>query len=119
MTVSKSNKKKLSRSRYDQEHPPRSFRLKTMESNERLQAYLETTGSSISDLIERALNNMPMELPDVSKVRDTEYALGYYEGYQDGYARAELRLPYPTRLMTRRAREQEIEILTKTRKMKE
>ena len=52
--TSKPIKKELSRSRYDQEHPTRSFRLKSRESNERLQAYLEVTGGSISDLIERA-----------------------------------------------------------------
>ena len=117
--TSKPIKKELSRSRYDQEHPTRSFRLKTRESNERLQAYLEATGGSISDLIERALTNLPIELPDIDKIRDAEYAQGYYEGYEDGYERAEVRLPYPTRLMTRRAREQEIEIFKKTRKTKE
>jgi len=116
MTPSKPIKKKPSRSRYDQEHPTRSFRLKSKESNERLHAYLEATGSSISDLIERALNNLPIELPDVGKITDAEYALGYYEGYQDGYERAEVGLPYPTKLMTRRAREQAIEIFKKTGK---
>jgi len=119
MTTSKPIKKKPSRSRYDQEHPTRSFRLKSRESNERLQAYLEATGGSISDLIERALNSLPIELPDIDKIKDAEYAQGYYEGYEDGYERAEVRLPYPTRLMTRRAREQEIEIFKKTRKTKE
>ena len=119
MTMSKSIKKKPDRSRYDQEHPTRSFRLKSRESNERLQAYLEATGGSISDLIERALTDLPIELPDIGKIRDAEYAQGYYEGYEDGFERAEVRLPYPTRLMTRRAREQEIEIFKKTRKTKE
>ncbi|RLJ01279.1 MAG: hypothetical protein DRP11_04700, partial [Candidatus Aenigmatarchaeota archaeon] len=68
MTVNSPNKKRPSRSRYDQEHPVRSFRLKSKESNERLQAYLEATGSSISDLVERALNNLPIELPDIGKI---------------------------------------------------
>jgi len=114
MTTSKPIKKKPSRSRYDQEHPTRSFRLKTRESNERLQAYLETTGSSISELVERALNSLPIELPDIGKTKDAEYARGYYEGYEDGYERAKGGLPYPTNLMTRRAREQAIEIFKKT-----
>jgi hypothetical protein len=116
MTLSKPIKKKLGRSRYDEEHPTRSFRLKSKESNERLQAYLEATGSSISDLIERALDNLPVELPDLGKIIDAEYALGYYEGYQDGYERATVGLTYPTKLMTRRAREQAIEILRKTKR---
>ena len=114
MTTSKPIKKKPSRSRYDQEHPTRSFRLKTRESNERLQAYLETTGSSISELVERALNSLLIELPDIGKTKDAEYARGYYEGYEDGYERAKGRLSYPTNLMTRRAREQAIEIFKKT-----
>ena len=114
MTTSKPIKKNPGRSKYDQEHPTRSFRLKSRESNERLQAYLEVTGGSISDLIERALSNLPIELPDVGKIIDAEYAQGYYEGYQDGYERAKVGLPYPTRLMTRRAREQEIEIFKRT-----
>jgi len=119
MTRNKLTKKKLRRSKYDQEHPTRSFRLKSKESNQRLQAYLEATGSSISELVERALNSLPLELPDIDKIKDAEYAQGYYEGYEDGYERAEVRLPYPTRLMTRRAREREIEIFKKTRKAKE
>ena len=119
MTTSKPIKKKPSRSRYDQEHPTRSFRLKSRESNKRLQAYLEATGGSISDLVERALSNLPIELPDIAKIEDGEYAQGYYEAYEDGYERAEVRLPYPTRLMTRRAREQEIEIFKHTTKTKE
>jgi len=114
MTTSKPIKKKPSRSRYDQEHPTRSFRLKTRESNEHLQAYLEATGCSISDLVEQALNSLPIELPDIGKTKDAEYARGYYEGYEDGYERAKGGLPYPTNLMTRRAREQAIEIFKKT-----
>jgi len=114
MTTNKPIKKELSRSRYDQEHPTRSFRLKSRESNERLQAYLEATGSSVSDLIERALSNLPIELPDVGKIIDAEYAQGYYEGYQDGYERGRGGMPYPTNLMTRRAREQAIENFKRT-----
>jgi len=114
MTTSKLTKKKASRSRYDQEHPTKSFRLKSRESNERLQAYLEATGSSISDLVERALNGLPFELPDISKIKDAEYAQGYYEGYEDGYERGKGGLPYPTKLMTRRARQQVIEVFKKT-----
>jgi hypothetical protein len=114
MTTSKPIKKKSSRSRYDQEHPTRSFRLKSRESNERLRAYLEATGSSISDLVEQALNSLPLELPDVGKIKDAEYAQGYYEGYEDGYERGRGGLPYPPNLMTRRAREQVIEIFKKT-----
>lgn len=110
----KLNKKKPSR--YDQEHPTRSFRLKNKESNERLQAYLEATGTSVSDLIERALNNLPVELPDIGKIKEAEYAQGYYEGYEDGYERAEVGFPYPTNLMTRRARERVIEIYRRTRR---
>ena len=113
MAKSKPIKKKPSCSRYDQEHPVRSFRL-SKESNERLQAYLEATGSSISDLVERALNNLPIELPDIGKIKDAEYAEGYYEGYEDGYERAKVGLPYPTNLMTRRARERAIEIFKRT-----
>jgi flagellar biosynthesis/type III secretory pathway protein FliH len=116
MTTSKPTKRKLSRSSYDQEHPIRSFRLKTKESNERLQAYLEATGSSVSDLIERALNNLPVELPDIGKIKEAEYAQGYYEGYEDGYERARVGFPYPTNLMTRRARERAIEIYKRTGK---
>jgi len=114
MTTSKPIKKKPSRSRYDQEHPTRSFRLKSRESNERLRACLEATGCSISDPVERALNSLPIELPDTGKVKDTEYARGYYDGYEDGYEWAKGGLPYPTNLMTRRAREQTIEISKKT-----
>jgi len=117
MTKSKPVKRKASRSRYDQEHPIRSFRLKSRESNERLQAYLETTGCSISDIIERALNSLPLELPDTGKMKDAGYAQGYYEGYEDGYERARGELPYPTKLMTRRAREKVIEIFKKTGKI--
>jgi hypothetical protein len=104
MKTSKPIEKKSSRSRYDREHPIRSFRLKHRESNERLQAYLEATGSSISDLVERALNSLPLQLPDVGKVKGAEYAQGYYEGYEDGYERGKGGLPYPLNLMTRRAR---------------
>jgi len=114
MTTSEPTKKKSGRSRYDEEHPIRSFRLRTRESNERLQAYLEATGSSLSDLIERALNGLPLELPDMGKVKDAEYARGYYEGYEDGYERGKGVLPYPTNLMTRRAREKVIEVFKKT-----
>lgn len=114
MTTSRPIKKKASRSRYDQEHPTRSFRLKSRESNERLQAYLEATESSISDLVERAINSLPIEVADISKIKDAEYAQGYYEGYGDGYERGKGGLPYPTNLMTRRAREQAIEIFKKT-----
>ena len=114
MRTSKPTKKELGRSRYDQEHPTRSFRLKSKESNQRLQAYLEATGSSISDLVERALNGLPVELPDISKIRDAEYAEGYYEGYEDGYERGKSGLPYPPNLMTRRAREQAIEVFKRT-----
>jgi len=113
MTTSKPIRKP-SRSRYDQEHPTRSFRLKSRESNERLQAYLEATRSSISDLVEQALNSLPVELPDISKIRDAEYAEGYYEGYEDGYERGKGGLPYPPNLMTRRAREQAIEVFKST-----
>ena len=114
MTTSKPIKIELGRSRYDREHTTRSFRLKCRESNERLQAYLEATGSSISDLVERALNSLPVELPDISKIRDAEYAEGYYEGYEDGYERGKGGLPYPPNLMTRRAREQAIEVFKRT-----
>jgi len=114
MTTSKPTKKKASRSRYDQEHPIRSFRLKTRASNERLQAYLEATGSSISDLVEQALNSLPIKLPDIGKMKNAEYAQGYYEGYEDGYERGKGGLPYPPNLMTRRAREQAIEIFKRT-----
>ncbi len=114
MTTSKPIKKKLSRSRYDWEHPTRSFRLKSRESNERLQAYLEATGSALSDLVERALDSLPLELPDTGKVKDAEYARGYYEGYEDGYERGRGGMPYPTNLMTRRAREQAIENFKRT-----
>ena len=114
MTISRPVKKKSSRSRYDQEHPIRSFRLKSRESNERLQAYLEATGSSISELVERALSNLPVESPDTGKMKDAEYAQGYYEGYEDGYEQGKGSLPYPTKLMTRRARQQVIEVLKKT-----
>jgi hypothetical protein len=38
MITSKPIRKKPGRSRYDQEHPTRSFRLKSRESNERLEA---------------------------------------------------------------------------------
>jgi hypothetical protein len=114
MTTSRPVKKKSSRSRYDQEHPTRSFRLKSRESNERLQAYLETTGCSISDLVEQALNGLPLELRSTGKMKDTEYAQGYYEGYEDGYERGKGGLPYPTNLMTRRAREKAIEIFKRT-----
>jgi len=114
MTTSRPVKKKSSRSRYDQEHPTRSFRLKSRESDERLQAYLEVTGSSLSDLIERALNSLPLELPDLGKIKDAEYAQGYYEGYEDGYERGKGGMPYPTNLMTRRARQQVIEVFKKT-----
>jgi len=114
MTTSKPIKKSASQSRYDQEHPTRSFRLKNRESNERLQAYLEATGSSLSDLVERALDSLPLEAPDMGKVKDTEYAQGYYEGYEDGYERGKGGMPYPTNLMTRRARQQVIEVFKKT-----
>jgi len=114
MTTRKPTKKKPSWSRYDQEHPIRSFRLKTRENNERLQAYLEATGSSLSDLVERALSGLPVELPGTGKIKDAEYAQGYYEGYEDGYERAKGGMPYPTNLMTRRARQQVIEVLKKT-----
>jgi len=114
MTTSRPVKRKASRSRYDQEHPIRSFRLKSRESNERLQAYLETTGSSISDLVEQALNGLPLELPSTGKMKDTEYAQGYYEGYEDGYERGKGGMPYPTNLMTRRARQQVIEVFKMT-----
>jgi len=114
MTISKPIKKKASRSKYDQEHPIRSFRLKSGESNERLQTYLEATGCSISDLVEQALNGLPLELPGTGKMKDTEYAQGYYEGYEDGYERAKGGLPYPTNLMTRRDREKVIEVFKKT-----
>jgi len=114
MTTRKPTKKKPSRSRYDEEHPIRSFRLKTRENNERLQAYLEATGSSLSDLIERALNSLPVELPDTGKMKDIEYARGYYEGYEDGYERGNGGLPYPTNLMTRRARQRVIDVFKKT-----
>jgi len=114
MTTSKPIKRKPSRSRYDEEHPTRSFRLKTRESNQRLQAYLEATGCSISDLVEQALNSLPLELPDTGKMKNAEYAQGYYEGYEDGYERGRGGLTYPTNLMTRRAREQAIEIFKKT-----
>ena len=117
MTTSKPVKRKASRSRYEQEHPIRSFRLKSRESNERLQAYLETTGCSISDLVERVLNSLPLELPDTGKMKDAGYAQGYYEGYEDGYEWAKGGLPYPTNLMIRRAREQAIEIFKKTGKI--
>ena len=114
MTTSKPTKEKASRTRYDEEHPTRSFRLKSKESNERLEAYLQATGSSISDLVERALNGLPVELPDISRIRDAEYAEGYYEGYEDGYERGKSGLPYPPNLMTRRAREQAIEVFKRT-----
>jgi len=114
MKRSKPTKKKPGRSRYDEEHPIRSFRLKSRESNERLQAYLEATGSSLSDLVERALDSLPVELPDTGKMKDAEYAQGYYEGYEDGYERGKGGLPYPTNLMTRRAREKVIEVFKKT-----
>lgn len=114
MRTSKPIKKKPSQSRYDQEHPTRSFRLKSRESNERLQAYLEATGGSISDHIERAFDSLPPELRDIGKVKDAEYAQGYYEGYEDGYERGRGRMPYPPNLMTRRAREQAIEIFKRT-----
>jgi len=114
MTTSKPIKRKASRSRYDEEHPIRSFRLKTRESNERLQAYLEARGCSISDLVERALNGLPLELADMGKTKDAEYAQGYYEGYEDGYERGKGGLPYPTNLMTRRARQQVLEVFKKT-----
>jgi flagellar biosynthesis/type III secretory pathway protein FliH len=57
-------------------------------------------------------------LPDIGKIKEAEYAQGYYDGYEDGYKRAEIGLPYPRNLMTRRAREQAIEIYKKTRKIK-
>ena len=113
MTASKPINKQSSRSRYDQDHPTRSFRLKSRESNERLQAYLEATASSISDLVERVLNGLPVELPDLDKVKDTEYA----QGYKDGYERGRGGLPCPPNLMTRRALEQAIEIFKKTRRI--
>jgi hypothetical protein len=115
MTRSKRIEKKPNRSGYDQDHPTRSFRL-TRESNERLQAYLEATGSSISDLIERALDNPPIESPDIGKIKDAEYSEGYYEGYEDGYEWAESRFSCPTGpFLTRRARRRVIEVY-KTRK---
>lgn len=114
MTTSKPTKKKPIRSTYDQQHPTRSFRLKSKESNERLQAYLEAAGSSLGDLVERALDGLPPELPDIGKVKDAEYAQGYYEGYEDGYERAKGGMPYPLNLVTRRAREQAIEIFKRT-----
>jgi hypothetical protein len=114
MTTSKPVKKKSSRSRYDEEHPTRSFRLKSRESNERLQAYLKATGCSISDLVEQALNSLQVELPDTGKMKDAEWPRGYYEGYEDGYERGKGGMPYPTNLMTRRAREKVIEVFKKT-----
>ncbi len=111
MTTSKPIKKS---SRYDQEHLTRSFRLKTRESNERLQAYLEATGGSLSGLIERILDSLPPELPDAGKIEDAAYAQGHYEGYEDGYERARGRMPYPPNLMTRRAREQAIEVFKRS-----
>ena len=120
MTRSKPIEKKPSTSKYDQEHPTRSFRLKTRESNERLQAYLEATGSSISDLIEQTLNNRPIEAPDIDKIKDAEYTQGYREGYEDGYERAEAGYSYPTGPgMTRRDRRRVIEMYKKTRKKEE
>jgi hypothetical protein len=63
MTTRKPIKRKASRSRYDEEHPTRSFSLKSRESNERLQAYLKAEGCSLSDLVERALHSLPMGCP--------------------------------------------------------
>jgi len=47
-------------------------------------------------------------------MKNAEYAQGYYEGYEDGYERGKGGLPYPPNLMTRRAREQAIEIFKRT-----
>ena len=104
--------------RYEQSHPTVSFRL-PKELYDQLMDQLASRDITAADFVKEALGAKRVKTPNIAEIKDTEYRQGYNEGYEDGYERAEIGLPCPTNLMTRRAREKAIQIYQKTRKRKE
>jgi len=114
----KKTHKAPARIRYEQSHPTVSFRL-SKELYDQLMEQLASRDITAADFVKEALGAKRIKTPNIAEIKDAEYKQGYYEGYEDGYERAEVGLPYPTNLVTRRAREKAIEIYQKTRKRKE
>jgi len=107
-----------SRVKYEQSHPTVSFRLSKGLHNQ-LMEQLASRDITAADFVKEALGAKRIKTPNIAEIKDAEYKQGYCEGYEDGYERAEVGLPYPTNLTTRRAREKAIEIYQKTRRRKE
>ena len=82
MAKGKANRKKPSRKRYEDEHATVSFRLKSKGSYKRLHEYLEATGSSLSDLVEEALNKLPIKMLDIAKIKQEAYEKGKDDGFR-------------------------------------
>lgn len=113
----KKTHKAPARIRYEQSHPTVSFRL-PRELYDQLMEQLASRDITAADFVKEALGAKRVRAPNIAEIRDAKYKQGYYEGYEDGYERGESNLPYPTNLMTRRAREKAIEIYQKTMKRK-